>query len=115
MQNKPVFDKARLKPVSLATEKLDMILSNERTTNALIRMRGCVGWSAPLLLTSPEDKYTDVIFVHSVNVPVCSFGHGVYRYTLLKTYGKSPKVASRESTVYFYPITETYHANTPIK
>ena len=66
MQNKSVFgvfDKARLKPVPLATESLDMILSNERKTNAPIRLCGCEGWSAPLLFTSPEDKYTDVKLV----------------------------------------------------
>ena len=88
-----------------------MILSNERKTNVLIRLRGCAGWSASLLFTSPEDKYTDVILVPSMNVSGCSFGHGVYRYTLLKTYGKSPKFASRV----LYPSTEAYHANTPIK
>ena len=92
-----------------------MLLSNERKTNALIRLRGCTGWSAPVLFTSPEDKYTVVNLVPSVNVTGCSFGHGVFRYTLLKTYGKSPKFASRESTVSLYPSTETYHANTPIK
>ena len=80
-----------------------------------IRLCGCAGWSAPLLFTSPDDKYTDVILVPSVNVSGCSFEHGVYRYTLLKTYGKSPKFASRESTVSLYPCTETYHAHTPIK
>ena len=82
MQNKPVFgvfDKARLKPVSLDAESLDMILSNERKTKALIRLCGCAGWSAPLLFTSPEDKYTDIILVPSLNVSGCSFGHGVYR------------------------------------
>ena len=81
-QNKPVycvFDKARLKPVSLATEtqSLNMKLSNERKTNVLIRLRGCAGGSAPLLFTNPEEKYTDVILVTSVNVSGCSFGHGV--------------------------------------
>ena len=79
-----------------------MILSNERKTNALIRLYVCAGWSAPLLFTSPEDKYTDVISVPSVNVSAAVFGHGVYRYTLPKTYGKSPKFASRESTVSLY-------------
>ena len=87
-----------------------MILSNERKKNALIRLCGCAGWSASLLFTSPEDKYTDVILVPSVNVSGCSFGHGVYRYTLLK-----PKFASILSTLSLYPSEETYHANTPIK
>ena len=54
------FPTARLKPVSSATEtrqkseislvaSLDMILSNKRITKALIRLRGCAGWSAHLL------------------------------------------------------------------
>ena len=65
---KPVFgvsDKVRLKSVSLGTEtsqkieillvaSLDMILSNERITKALIRLRGCAGWSAPLLFIKPR-------------------------------------------------------------
>ena len=33
---------------------LDMILSNKRITKALIRLSGCVGWSAPLLFPSPR-------------------------------------------------------------
>ena len=67
---KPIFgvsDKVRLKPVSLATEtsqeieillvaSLDMILSNERTTKALIRLHGCTGWSAFLLFATPQSQ-----------------------------------------------------------
>ena len=65
---KPVFgvpDKARLKPVSSATEtswkieispvaSLHMILSIKRITKALIRLRGCAGWSEPVLLANPR-------------------------------------------------------------
>ena len=64
---KPVFgvsDKARLKTVSSATETswnieimliacLDIKLSNNRITKGLIRLRGCVGWYAPLLFAKP--------------------------------------------------------------
>ena len=64
---KPVFgvsDKASFKPVSLATEtsykieitpvaSLHMVLSKKRITKALIRMRGCAGWSAPVLFVNP--------------------------------------------------------------
>ena len=60
---KPAFgicDKVRLKPACSATETslsfeiLDMentgfTLSRKWTIMALIRLRGCVGWSAPLL------------------------------------------------------------------
>ena len=53
MQRKPdfgVFYKARLKPVSIATESLGMILSNESKTNALIRQGfpSGDGWGHPL-------------------------------------------------------------------
>ena len=63
---KPVFgvsNKASFKPVS-ATEtswkieispvaSLHMILSKKRITKVLIRLRGCAGWSALLLLATP--------------------------------------------------------------
>ena len=32
----------------------EMILSNKRITKALIRLRGCAGWSAPLLFANPR-------------------------------------------------------------
>ena len=56
-----VYDHARLKPTCSVTEStcsskaeivcssLSLILSRWRTTKALIRLRGCVGWSAPLI------------------------------------------------------------------
>ena len=57
-----VYDHARLKPTCSVTEStcskkaeilrvasLSIILSRGRTTKALIRLRGCVGWSAPLI------------------------------------------------------------------
>ena len=58
-----VSNKAGLKPVSSATETswnieislaaiLYMILSNQRTTKALIRLCECTGWSAPLLFAN---------------------------------------------------------------
>ena len=64
---KPVFgvsDNAMLKPVSSASEtsynieisleaSLDIILPRNRITKALISLRGCTGWSAPLLFASP--------------------------------------------------------------
>ena len=31
-----------------------MVLANKRITKALIRLRGCAGWSAPLLFASPR-------------------------------------------------------------
>ena len=65
---KPVFgvsDKASYKPVSSSTvtsknieisleASLDMILSTKRITKALIRLRGCAGWSAPVLFATPR-------------------------------------------------------------
>ena len=63
---KPVFwvsDKARLKPVSSATEtsqrteispvaSLDIIFFNKRITKALIVLRICAGWSTPVLFAN---------------------------------------------------------------
>ena len=57
-----VSDQARHKPACAATEasyslefsaieSRDIILSKQRTTEALIRLRGCAGWSAPLLFS----------------------------------------------------------------
>ena len=37
-----------------------MILSKKRITEALISLRGCPGWSAPLLLANPEDRFSRV-------------------------------------------------------
>ena len=60
-----VSDKARLKPISSATEisynieiplvaSFGMILSNKQTLKALIRLCRCPGWSAPLLFANPR-------------------------------------------------------------
>ena len=65
---KPVFgvsDKMRFKPACSATEtslkieislvaSLDMVLSKQRSTKALIRLRGWAGWSAPMLFANPR-------------------------------------------------------------
>ena len=37
-----------------------MILSKKRITKALIRLRGCAGWSAPVLFANPEDRFSHV-------------------------------------------------------
>ena len=37
-----------------------MIISKMRITNALISLRGCAGWSAPLLFVNPEDRFSRV-------------------------------------------------------
>ena len=60
VMRKSVSDQVRLKPACsateasmrfeiLVTETRDITLSRQRTTKALIRLRGCAGWSAPLL------------------------------------------------------------------
>ena len=59
------FDKECFKPVSSAKEtslkieispaaSLHMILSKKQKKKALIRLRGCAGWSAPVLFTNPR-------------------------------------------------------------
>ena len=64
---KPVFGishKMRLKPACSATENsknseillvasFDTILSNKPISKVLLRLYGCAGWSAPLLLANP--------------------------------------------------------------
>ena len=44
----------RKKNGNFASIKFDMILSNKHITKALIRLRGCAGWSAPLLFTNHQ-------------------------------------------------------------
>ena len=65
---KPIFgvsEKARLKPISSATDtsynteislvaNLDIVLYKTRITKALFRLRGCAGWSAPVLFANPR-------------------------------------------------------------
>ena len=78
----PVFgvcDQGRLKPACAATEARQrfeisdietrgIILSRQWTTKALIRLRGCAGWSAPLLFAygitgfSWSSSYVFVVF-----------------------------------------------------
>ena len=44
--------------ISLAPNlDIRMILSIKRITKALIRLRGCAVWYAPLLFANPEDSY----------------------------------------------------------
>ena len=61
-----VSDKARHIPVSSATEtryniailleaSLDMILSSKRIRRAIVSLRRCTGWSAPMLFSTPEN------------------------------------------------------------
>ena len=63
-----VCDQVRHKPVSAATEAMRMleisdietrgiILSRQRTTKVLIRLRGCAGWSAPLLFAYGINRF----------------------------------------------------------
>ena len=37
-----------------------MILFKKRITKALISLRRCAGWSAPLLFSTPEDRFSRV-------------------------------------------------------
>ena len=60
-----ISEEVRFIPAYLATEtelevkiklvpRLDIILSTKQITKALIRLRGCAGWSTPLLFTDPQ-------------------------------------------------------------
>ena len=64
-----IFDYVRLKPASAATEaswRLEIsdietrgiILSEQWTTKALIRLRGCAGWSAPFLFAYGKNRFS---------------------------------------------------------
>ena len=66
-----VSDKAILKSDSSATvtsltieislvASLDIVLSNKRITKALISLRGCAGWPAPLLFSNAKDRFSRV-------------------------------------------------------
>ena len=37
-----------------------MALPETRITKALIRLRGCAGWSVPVLFANPEDRFSRV-------------------------------------------------------
>ena len=37
-----------------------MVLSKTRIIKELIRLRGCAGWCAPVLLQTPEDRFSRV-------------------------------------------------------
>ena len=37
-----------------------MVLSKKQITKALISLRRCAGWSAPLVFASPEDRFSRV-------------------------------------------------------
>ena len=37
-----------------------MVLFKKRITKALIRLRGCAGWTAPVLFANPEDRFSRV-------------------------------------------------------
>ena len=108
---KPVFgvcNQVRHKLACSATEttysleisaivRRDIILSRQRTTKVLIRLRGCAGWSAPLL------------FAYGIN----RFSHDVallFSYTDLFCYKIPPKINSLCNrfqyiiTVFWFPL-----------
>ena len=58
----------------LAIESRDILLSQQRTTKALIRLRGCAGWSAPLLFAY-EIRY---IFSWPGSFGSCTFLQSFY-------------------------------------
>ena len=77
-----VCDQVRLKPACQATEarwRLEIsdietrgiILSRQRTTKALIRLRGCAGWSAPLLFAYCINRFShDVAHMERHNAKI---------------------------------------------
>ena len=131
---KPVFgvcDQVRLKPACSATgtsqglgildiASTDIILSKQRTTKALIRLRWCAGWSAPLLFAYGKNGFShdavlismtlnwnrDVSFLHLLSVLTnvysmssMSMGQGAY-----KTHGWT--------LIVLYQVLKNFHAKT---
>ena len=47
---------------------LDMVLFNKQITKALIRLRGCAGWSAPLLFANPYNIGFNTKRAHSQGI-----------------------------------------------
>ena len=100
------FDQVRLKPNCWAKEASlesryctyrtrDIILSRQRTIKALIRLRECAGWSAPLLFTyginrfSCDVAHTVTSHLHaralmkSAKYPLCDVSRLSYKDPLL--------------------------------
>ena len=69
--------KASLSLEISAIESRDIILSKQRTTKALIRLRRCAGWSAPLLVASDKRHIFSwlgsFVFVRGVYMDICLF------------------------------------------
>ena len=73
-----VYDQVRLKPACSATEARSgleisalaswgIILSGQRITKALIRLRGCAGWSGPLLFAYGKNRFfQDVAHINKI-------------------------------------------------
>ena len=71
-----------------------MLLSKKRIIKVLIRLRGCVGWSAPVLFANPEDRFSRIgpIFV---GLNPCPAQPG---YILLENSVDSDQLASLEAS-----------------
>ena len=103
-----VFDQVRLKSVCSAKEASlsheianigtrDIILSRQRTTKVLIRLRGCAGWSAPLLVAYGISRFShDEAQINEYHDPV-NWTH---------TSGKGKR--SRSESALFAILTESF-------
>ena len=78
-----------------------MILSNTRITKALIRLRGCAGWSAPLLFANSEDRFC------RVEAKLCSTGVQHLRSELTVNINLAPDAyPSRLRSPFFFLMTQ---------
>ena len=79
-------------------QSLNMILSKMRITRALIRLRGCAGWSAPLLFANPEDRFfscrgpCDVTYNFIQNHNYWKDLHQIFSY-LFETFGSMSEIS----------------------
>ena len=56
-----------------------MILFNKQIKKVLIRLCGCPGWSAPLLFTNTEDRFSRVE-AHMISTIISWAGGNVCKY-----------------------------------
>ena len=89
-----VFDKVRLKPACSAPgtsynleissiASRGIILSRQRTTKALIRLRGRTGWSAPLLFAYGINSFSHEVAHFILTLVIFCIGKHIFRHRCL--------------------------------
>ena len=88
---------------------LGMILLKKQTTKLLMRLRGCAGWSGPLLL-----YITGQVFSVAVLLLYVSFNHDTYKKMIIVKYDNSDRIVicavSSKHFQWIYRHTKSYPA-----